>query len=114
MHRTRKFIQAASERGRRMARARWAADRRRRDAEAPERIREIESAAIENLPRKQGDPIGCLQWQDFRTGKITRWTVRIGDRADRFTLHAPDGRATRPHGWTWITTHLRKHFTTHT
>ncbi len=62
---------------------------------------------VENLPRRQGDALGCLQWTDFRTGKVRRWTVRIGDRADRVTLHSPDGRNTSSHGWTWIMNHLR-------
>jgi hypothetical protein len=33
--------------------------------------------------------------------------VRIGDRADRVTLHAPDGRSTKSHGWAWVMDHLR-------
>ena len=91
-----------------MARARWEAERRRRDAEEPARARALAEAEIENLPRRPGDPIGALQWHCHRTGKLYRWTVRIGDRADRVTLHTPDGRATRPHGWTWVCSHLRK------
>lgn len=98
---------AASERGRRMAKARWTADRARRDAEMPERIRELAIIEIENLPRNQGDALGCLQWTDFRTGRIHRWTIRIGDRIDRVTLQSPDGRSTQPHGWTWVMNHLR-------
>lgn len=62
---------------------------------------------VQNLPRKTGDPLGCLQWTDFRTGRVRRWTVRIGDRIDRVTLHCPDGRQTASHGWSWIMTHLR-------
>ena len=101
------MLKAKSERGRRMANARWKADRERREAEMPERIRELALIEAENLPRKQGDPIGSLQWHDFRTGKIRRWTLRIGDRIDRMTMHSPDGRATKSHGWTWIMNHLR-------
>jgi hypothetical protein len=52
-----------------------------------------------------------LQWVDFATGQVRRWTVRIGDRADRITLHSPDGRATESHGWSWTLTKLRKHLT---
>lgn len=87
--------------------ARWAADRARRDDEEPDRIRELAEIAAINLPRRQGDALGCLQWTDFRSGKVRRWTVRIGDRADRITLEAPDGRRTRSHGWTWVLDHLR-------
>jgi len=90
-----------------MNKARWDADRARRDADEPARIRELAEIEAENLPRKQGDALGCLQWHDFRTGKVRRWTVRIGDRADQVTLNAPDGRATGSHGWAWVMTHLR-------
>ncbi len=89
---TRRKIKALSERGKRMAAARWKLDQERRDAEMPERIREIKETEIQNLPRKQGDALGCLQWHDFRTGKVRRWTVRIGDRIDRvsrFTRQTP-------------------------
>ena len=87
--------------------ARWDADRQRRDADMPERLREIAEWDVQNLPRKQGDPLGSLQWADFRTGKVRRWTVRIGDRIDRITLESPDGRKTASHGWSWALDHLR-------
>ena len=76
-------------------------------ADLPERLREMAEIELQNLPRKQGDPLGCLQWTDFRTGKVRRWTVRIGDRCDRFTLESPDGRKTDSHGWSWALDHLR-------
>lgn len=98
---------ALSERGRRMAEARWKAERARRDAEMSERIRELADIEATGLPRNQGDALGCLQWTDFRTGRVRRWVIRIGDRADRMTMHAPDGRATKSHGWTWMLDHLR-------
>jgi len=72
-----------------------------------DRIREMAEIEAQNLPRKQGDPLGCLQWTDFRTGRVRRWMVRIGDRIDRVTLHTPDGKRTNSHGWTWIVNHLR-------
>ena len=87
--------------------ARWKADSERREADLPERLREMAEIDAENLPHKQGDALGCLQWTDFRSGKVRRWTVRIGDRIDRITLHAPDGKRTMSHGWTWILSHLR-------
>jgi len=79
----------------------------RRNAEEPARARELAEIEIQNLPRNQGDALGVLQWTDFRTGKVRRWTVRIGDRADRVTLHNPDGRGTGSHGWAWVLNHLR-------
>ena len=104
---TRLRINALRERGKRMAAARWKLDRERRNAEMPERIRELAEIAAINLPRKRGDPLGSLQWTDFRTGKVRRWVVRIGDRSDRVTLESPDGRKTESHGWTWALNHLR-------
>lgn len=104
---TQRKIKALSERGKRMAAARWKLDRERRDAEMPERIRELAEIKAQNLPRKPSDPLGCLQWTDFRSGKVRRWIVRIGDRADQITLQSPDGRKTRSHGWTWAMDHLR-------
>lgn len=108
-----RVAKALREKGRRMARARWDRHRQRVDAAAPAILRELAEVAAINLPHRQGDAIGSLQWTDYRTGAVNRWTLRIGDRADRLTLHAPDGRATRSHGWTWILAHLRKHLTRH-
>ena len=79
----------------------------RRMAYMPERLREMAEWDVQNLPRKNGDALGCLEWRDFRTGKVRRWVVRIGDRADRITLESPDGRQTAAHGWTWAMDHLR-------
>lgn len=64
---------------------------------------------IENLPRRQGDAIGCLQWTDFRTGKVRRWTIRIGNRRDQIKIESPGTIASQSHGWTWFLTQLRKH-----
>jgi len=71
--------------------------------------RALAEIEIENLPRRQGDSVGCLQWQDFRTGKVRRWTVRIGDRIDRITVESPGDNPSPSHGWTWFLTQLRKH-----
>jgi hypothetical protein len=90
-----------------MGLASQAKQRARREAEMPGRMRELAVIEAENLPRREGDALGCLAWHDFRTGKVRRWVVRIGDRADRVTLHAPDGRGTGSHGWTWVMNHLR-------
>jgi hypothetical protein len=107
-HRTRKQIQALRERGQRMARVRWENDRARRDAWQPARERELAEIEVRNLPRNQGDAVATLQWTDHRTGQVRRWTLRIGDRADRFTVHAPSGESTaKSHGLTWIFNKLR-------
>lgn len=81
----------------------------RRLADMPARLRELEEIEIQNLPRRNGDALGCLQWTDFRTGKVRRWVVRIGDRRDRITVEASGGPTSASHGWTWFLTHLRKH-----
>jgi hypothetical protein len=90
-----------------MNRARWDADRRHREEELPERLRSLEEIQIQNLPQKQGDPVGSFQWTDFRTGKVRRWTVRIGDRTNRYTFEDSHGTTTKPHGFTWFLTRLR-------
>lgn len=96
-----------SERGRKMARARWANDRARRDAEEPDRVRALAEIEVANLPRGAGDALGCLQWTDYRTGRVRRWVVTIGQRADQVELRSPGGRRSGSHGWTWVMDHLR-------
>lgn len=98
---------AASERGRRMAAARWNLDRQRRDNDMPARIRDLAQMEIENLPRKEGDALGCLQWTDFRSGKVRRWVIRIGNRVDRVTVEIPGTKPGKSHGWTWVMNRLR-------
>lgn len=105
---TRRKINELRELGKRMAAARWKLDRQRRDVEMTGRTRELAEIESQNLPRKPGDPIGCLQWMDFRTGKVARRIVEIGDRADRIVVRNPDGTRSRSHGWTWFLTHFRK------
>lgn len=102
-------IKAKQEQGRRMARARWDADQARRDDEMPERIRELAEIEMINLPRKQGDILGSLQWADARTGKVSRWIIRIGDRIDRITMESMDGKRTSSHGWACVLSKLRPH-----
>lgn len=80
---------------------------KRMERVTPEYLRDMEEIEIANLPRKKGDALGSLQWTDFRTGKVRRWTVRIGARRDQITLHSPDGRGTGSHGWSWVMDHLR-------
>lgn len=90
-----------SEHGRKMAHARWRKHRER--SEDPEARLE----RLANPPILKGDPIGALEWRDFRSGEVKRWTVLRGDRVDRVILRHPDGRETRSHGWTWVMDHLR-------
>lgn len=90
-----------------MGKASQRAQAERRMVDAPARLRELAEIETQNLPRKQGDPLGALQWHDFRTGKVRRWVVRIGDRIDSVTLESPDGRKTASHGWSWALDHLR-------
>jgi hypothetical protein len=103
---------ALSERGKRMAAARWANDRARRDAEMPERLAEMREIEMNNLPRKQGDILGTLQWSCARTGKVRRWVIRIGERCDRITVEAPREKPSASHGWSWFLAKLRKHLYT--
>jgi hypothetical protein len=92
-----------------MARARWAKDRAERDAGMVERLREIAEIDVINLPRKQGDMLGTMQWSCARTGKVRRWVIRIGDRADRITI----GDNQKSHGWSWFFSILRKKILNH-
>lgn len=105
----RKYYKACSERGRRMARARWDADRAKRDAEKPERMRELAEIKATNLPRNPGDVLGTLQWTDAASGKVRRWTVRIGTRRDQIILGTADGRNSGSMGWTRALASLRGH-----
>ena len=86
---------------------RWDRDRAKREAQKPERIRELADIAAQNLPHAPGDILGTLQWTDARTGRVRRWTIRIGDRRDQITAEQPGGKPTRSHGWHWFLTHLR-------
>lgn len=91
-----------------MNRARWDRARQQQEAEMPAIARELALIESENLPHRKGDPLGCLQWHDFRTGQVRRWVIRIGDRSDRITVEAPGRPASQSHGWAWLTTKLRK------
>lgn len=77
--------------------------KRSQEVQRERRMADITSEDIADPP----PTIGSLQWHDFRTGKVHRWTVLRGDRIDQVILRAPDGRQTQPHGWTWIMDHLR-------
>ena len=72
-------------------------------------MRQMEEIEIANLPRYAGDALGCLQWHDFRSGRVRRWVVRIGERRDQITVESPGQKPTSSHGWTWFLTQLRQH-----
>lgn len=96
-----------SESSARANKARWDRDRERRDAEQPQRIRELAEIAAANLPHRSGDILGTLQWTDAATGRVRRWTIRIGDRIDQVTASTSDGRRSRSMGWTRLLDALR-------
>lgn len=108
LHKRRRGLYS-SEKSAQMNKARWDADRARRDAEMPDRIRELAEIEIQNLPRKQGDILGVMQWTDSRSGKVRRWIVRIGDRSDRITLEFPGGKPSKSQGWATALPKLRSH-----
>jgi hypothetical protein len=102
-------IKALREKGKRMAQARWAKDRSERDALMPVIAAELREREILNIPHKQGDLIGILQWTDTATGKVRRWPIKRGDRADRITI----GTNPKSHGWAWFFSSLRKKILNH-
>lgn len=110
-HYKRLRIKALSERGKIMAAARWKRDRERREAEMPERLAMLADIEANNLPHREGDLLGTLQWTDQGTGKVRRWQIRIGDRSDRITYTTASGQPAASCGWTHFLTKLRHHLT---
>jgi len=91
-----------------MALARWKMDRARRDAEEPERIREIILQEAAYPPVVEGTPVGSFEYRDFRSGEVKRWVIERGGRADQIRFRHPDGRRSRSGGWAWAFVQLRK------
>ena len=105
----RNSLKRKSELGRKLAAARWAKDRARRDAEEPERRRELELARILGEgPIEPGQYVGTLQWSDH-TGKVRRWTIRRGHRAGQITVDGVTGTRTM----TWMLDRLRRHLSSY-
>jgi hypothetical protein len=78
--------------------------RQRREADiTPEYLMDLKA----NPSLCDGDVIGSLEWRDFRTGKVTRWTVLRGDRVNNIRLRAPNGRSSKSHGWAWVLEKVR-------
>jgi hypothetical protein len=89
--------------------ARWKADRERRDAEEPARLREIEIARIIGEgPPKPGDYVGTLQWSGA-DGKIRRYRIRRGPRWGQLTIDGIDGAR----NVTWLLDRLRRHLSSY-
>lgn len=87
------------------AKARWDKDRDRRDAEEPERIREMElQRVLGEGPAEVGDFLGTLSWHGA-DGIKRKWIVRQGKVRNRIRI---DGTK-RDHGWSWLFDKLRKH-----
>jgi hypothetical protein len=83
--------------------------KRSQAVQAERRMQSMDAETLADLlamPR-QGDAIGQLEYHCFRTGKVRRWAILRGDRADRVMLRSADGRQTQSHGWTWVMEHLR-------
>ena len=102
-----------SESSKRANRARWEADRARRDDEESERIREMMEIRAMNYPHNPGDVLGILQWVDAYDGKVRRWVVRIGERRDQITLEFPGQDRSRSTGWSSGLVQIRKHIVNH-
>lgn len=69
----------------------------------PEMLMEIDSAQ----PFGEGAAIGSIEYRNFLTGAVKRWTVIGGNRRNNYALRTPDGRTSKPHGLTWILAKLR-------
>ena len=88
-----------------MSKARWDADRKKRDAEEPARIAEIElRKALGEAPTEPEEFIGALSWQGA-DGVKRKWVIRRGKARNRIAV---DG-IPKEHGWSWLFDRLRKH-----
>lgn len=75
-----------------------------REAEiTPEFLMDLASAQ----PFGHGAAIGSLEYRNFLTGRVTRWTILRGDRINNYQLRSPDGRVSRPHGLAWLLEKVR-------
>lgn len=74
----------------------------------PEHLADLASAQ----PFGPGAAIGSIEYRNFLTGNVHRWTIIGGDRRNNYALRTPDGRTSKPHGWAWITYKLRHVFLT--
>lgn len=102
---TRRLIERARARSQKMNKARWDADRARRDADAPARRLEMEMAEVtgEGRPLKPGEYFGTIEYRDW-SGKVHRITLRQGQRKNQLQI---DG-CKQDHGVTWILDKLRR------
>jgi len=101
----RKIIERARNRSAKMNKARWNADRKRRDAGEAERVAEMEfRRVIGEEPTEPGQFLGALSWQGA-DGLKRKWVIRRGQSRNRITI---DGIA-KEHGWSWLFDRLRRH-----
>lgn len=99
-----RYFNKLSERGRKMARARWDKENRRIAEEMPARLAEMELArALNEYATEPGDWIGTLEYRS-RSGKVRKWVVRRGPRRDQIAI---DG-IKKPKSWTWLLDKLRR------
>ena len=86
--------------------------RKSQAARAARRMAAIDPADLADLlstvPMNDGTPLGSLQWHNFRSGKIIRWTVLRGNRVNNYRLRTPDGRSSLAHGLSWLLTKVRR------
>lgn len=88
-----------------MARARWAADRARRDAEEEALAYELAAARARGEgPVYPGQYVGTLQWHGA-DGKVRRWTLRRGERSGQIRIDGIERAKTT----TWLLDRLRRH-----
>lgn len=79
----------------------------RRMAEMSDRAREQAEIESLNYPRREGDAMWGIRITNYATGKVWKWTLRIGKRKNQVTMHAASGKATGSVSMTWIMAHLR-------
>lgn len=103
--RSRRYYKKLSEAGRKAARVRWDADRKRRDAEEPARVCEAEIAEVtgEGRALRPGEYFGTIEYRE-RSGKVHRITLRQGKRKNSFQIDGCENE----HGKTWVLDKLRR------
>jgi hypothetical protein len=98
-----RYFRKLSEEGMRKAKIRWDRYRAQKDAEMPDRIREMErQRVLGEGPVEEGDFLGTLSWQG-RDGVKRKWIIRRGGRRDQIRI---DGTR-KDHGWSWFLEKLR-------
>lgn len=103
--RSRRYYKRLSEAGRKAAKARWDADRKKRDAEESALIAEMElRKALGKGPTEPREFIGALSWQGA-DGVKRKWVIRRGQSRNRISVDGIE----KEHGWSWLFDRLRRH-----